>query len=198
MKLYSYVVKHDTGLAPNPFHGVLTLALCTPNHQRITAGHGDWIVGNATKARGPKLVYVMQVGEVMGLNEYFLDPRFATKKPQYTGSWKDWSLGVGDNVYFRDKDGDWQQIETKFHCDDDDVFRKDTEGDTVFIASEFYYFGDALPIIPEPHRGVLRLTQGCAAVEPDIAQRFLEWLRETYEPGVHGKPTDWKDAAQKM
>jgi hypothetical protein len=198
MKLYSYVVKQDTGLAPNPFHGVLTLALCTPNHQRIKAAAGDWIVGNATKARGPKLVYAMRVCERLGLNDYFNDARFAIKQPRFTGNWKDWSLGVGDNIYFRDKHGEWQQVETKFHCDDDDLFRKDTEGDTVFIADEFYYFGDALPVVPEAHRGVLRQTQGCATVETETALRFLDWLRSNFKQGVHGKPSDWKDAAQKM
>lgn len=198
MKMYSYMVVHDTGLAPNPFHGVLTLALCTPNHQRIKAEPGDWIVGNAAKACGPKLVYVMQVGEKLGLNDYFHDPRFAMKKPRYTGNWKDWSLGVGDNFYFRGKDDQWHQVETKFHCDDDDIFRKDTHGDTVFVADDFYYFGDALPVVPAPHRGVLRLTQGCKTVETETAEKFLDWLRATYEPGVHGKPSHWKDAAQKI
>lgn len=198
MKMYSYVVVHDTGLAPNPFHGVLTLALCTPNHQRIKAAPGDWIVGNATKARGPRLVFVMRVAERLGLNGYFRDPRFESKKPTYTGNWRDWMEGVGDNIYFQGKDEKWQQVETRFHCDDDDVFRKDTQGDTVFIADEFYYFGDALPLVPEQHRGVLRNTQGCVAVDNDTAERFLDWLQKTYTPGVHGKPIDWKDAAQKM
>jgi hypothetical protein len=32
-KLRSYIVRVDTGLAPNPFWGFCTLALCTPNHQ---------------------------------------------------------------------------------------------------------------------------------------------------------------------
>ena len=33
VRLCSYVVKYDTGFAPNPFWGFCTLAACTPNHQ---------------------------------------------------------------------------------------------------------------------------------------------------------------------
>lgn len=195
MKMYSYVVVKDTGLAPNPFHGVLTLALCTPNHKKINADPGDWIVGNATKACGPKLVFVMRVAESLGLNEYFQDPRFANKKPRYTGNWRDWSEGVGDNIYFRDENGEWDRVKTRFHCDDDD-FRKDTEGDTVFIADEFYYFGDALPCVPDEYRGVLWNGRNCKIIDSNVAGQFLDWLQQEYTPGVHGKPNDWRDAAQ--
>ena len=34
MKLYSHIFTADTGLAPNPFHGYCTSALCTPSHSR--------------------------------------------------------------------------------------------------------------------------------------------------------------------
>ena len=32
MKLLKYVMTSDKGLAPNPYFGVCSLALCTPNH----------------------------------------------------------------------------------------------------------------------------------------------------------------------
>ena len=57
MKLYSYIVKTDKGLAPNPFWSYCTLALCTPNHMGIKADQGDWIVGFTNAARGNKLVF---------------------------------------------------------------------------------------------------------------------------------------------
>ena len=34
-RLCSYVVRHDKGLAPNPFWGYCTLAVCTPNHAGV-------------------------------------------------------------------------------------------------------------------------------------------------------------------
>jgi hypothetical protein len=44
MKLYCYIVTHDTGFSPNPFHGYCTLACCKPTIRR-TAKEGDWVVG---------------------------------------------------------------------------------------------------------------------------------------------------------
>ena len=40
MRVFSYIVTHDTGYAPNPFHGFLTLACCKPLIRR-TAEVGD-------------------------------------------------------------------------------------------------------------------------------------------------------------
>lgn len=40
-----YVMTVDTGFAPNPFHGVCTLAACTPNHCKAGLELGDLIVG---------------------------------------------------------------------------------------------------------------------------------------------------------
>jgi len=43
-KLFSYVIREDTGLAPNPFYGVCTLNCCKPDIRR-TAEVGDWVAG---------------------------------------------------------------------------------------------------------------------------------------------------------
>jgi hypothetical protein len=40
-----YIMTVDTGFAPNPFHGVCTLAACTPNHCKANLEPGDLIVG---------------------------------------------------------------------------------------------------------------------------------------------------------
>jgi hypothetical protein len=45
MKLCSYIIKNDTGFAPNPFWGYCTLAACTPNHMGLHLYPGDWIIG---------------------------------------------------------------------------------------------------------------------------------------------------------
>lgn len=52
MRLLSYIIKHDTGLAPNPLHGYCTLAVCTPNHQNADIKKDDWILGLSGKAQG--------------------------------------------------------------------------------------------------------------------------------------------------
>src|ERR1035437_4186815 len=44
-KVCFYIMRVDTGFAPNPFHGVCTLAACTPNHQHARLFKGDLIAG---------------------------------------------------------------------------------------------------------------------------------------------------------
>jgi hypothetical protein len=49
-KLFSYVVDHDNGFAPNPFGGLCTLAKCkygTPAKRNVVelANEGDWVIG---------------------------------------------------------------------------------------------------------------------------------------------------------
>jgi hypothetical protein len=40
-----YRMTNDAGSAPNPFYGICTLAICTPNHQRAQLSEGNVIVG---------------------------------------------------------------------------------------------------------------------------------------------------------
>jgi hypothetical protein len=47
--LYSYVVRSDSGFAPNPFGEYCTLACCKPQIRK-RARVGDWIVGCGSKA----------------------------------------------------------------------------------------------------------------------------------------------------
>ena len=100
MKLYSYIVKHDIGLAPNPFWDYCTLALCTPNHMGIRPEIGDWIIGTTPVSLGSKLVYAMQVSETLPFDDYYADKRFEKKKPSISGSWKE---QCGDNMYYKDE-----------------------------------------------------------------------------------------------
>ncbi len=87
-----YKMPHDSGFAPNPFHGYLTLATCKPIIRR-TKAVGDWVAGFASQelVNSSKryqavipfggLIYLMKVEEVMLLQDYFNDPRFESKKP---------------------------------------------------------------------------------------------------------------------
>ena len=47
MNMFSYVITHDSGFAPNPFQGFLTLATCKPL-VRKTAKVGDVLVGTGS------------------------------------------------------------------------------------------------------------------------------------------------------
>ena len=78
-RLFTYVVAHDTGFAPNPFHGFCTLAVCKP---RIRKGAkiGDWIIGTGSGAKGKgregNIVFAMRVTEDMAFDQYWNDPSF--------------------------------------------------------------------------------------------------------------------------
>ena len=43
-RIFRYVVRFDSGAAPNPFGGWCSLAICKPGIRR-TAGVTDWIIG---------------------------------------------------------------------------------------------------------------------------------------------------------
>src|SRR5262245_46269259 len=104
-KLYSYVMRQDTGLAPNPFWNICPLAVCTPNHQGSRVGVGDWIAGVSDKGSGYKLIYTMEVAERIYMDDYFRDKRFAAKKPILKGTARQ---RCGDNFYSLDPHG-WTQ-----------------------------------------------------------------------------------------
>jgi hypothetical protein len=79
-KLFSYVVHHDHGFAPNPCDGLCTLAKCkhgSNGWKNITelAQIGDWIAGTGgvhhKKSAGHgNLIYAMRVDDTMPLSEY--------------------------------------------------------------------------------------------------------------------------------
>ncbi|MDP2998203.1 MAG: hypothetical protein Q8N47_12005 [Bryobacterales bacterium] len=92
MKLYSYVVDHDTGLAPNPHFGVCTLCRCKyrkcptkPRNIVELAEVGDWVegTGGADKKKSAghgKLVYAMRVDKKLTREEYYTCPRFKARE----------------------------------------------------------------------------------------------------------------------
>ena len=72
MRVFVYKLVHDSGFAPNPFHGWCTLACCKPKI-RLGAARGDWIVGITPKALGERLAYFLKVEELLTFDQYFLD-----------------------------------------------------------------------------------------------------------------------------
>ena len=185
MRLCSYVVKNDTGFAPNPFWGCCTLAACTPNHQGVRLARGDWILGNQTAARGNGLVYAMEVAETLPFDDYYRDPRFEKKKPVPRGTWR---KACGDNMYYRDSDDEWKQHPSRFHTSPGQMV-KDQKYARVFISEVFYYFGKHAVHIPKRFGALVRRRQGCSCRHDEaVVRRFVGWLRGRFEPGIHGLP----------
>ena len=191
VRLCSYVVVHDTGFAPNPFHGYCTLAACTPNHQGLRLRPGDWLLGNSSAATGNRLIHAMRVSEVMDFDDYFHDARFAAKKAR-NGGWQD---RCGDNIYYRDESGAWRQALAFYHTDHGRL-ENDTTHPSVFISDFFFYFGDQAPNIPAEFGSLIRTSQGCRCNhDEETVAAFVEWLTSTYAPGTHGLPRDNPEAA---
>lgn len=149
--LYSYPITRDFGFAPNPFHGICTLATCKPKIRK-SAKVGDWVMGVGgcnLKNVKRKCIYLMQVTEKISFQEYWDDSRFALKKPVRNGS----SVQMlGDNIYHKDPAGVWIQEDSHHSLSDGSVnevnLNRDTgRTDQVLVSECFFYFGEqAVPV----------------------------------------------------
>lgn len=205
-KLYSYVMTHDSGFAPNPFFGYLTLATCMADIRR-TKSVGDWVAGFAGKTLVRKcraldvpilhhgLIYLMQIDEIRSLDEYFHDPRFQQKKAIPLGT-NDITMERGDNIYQSDGMGNFSQLENDNH--DEGELLKDTKGKNVLIAKQFYYFGRNCPVPAATWRSMnVRVPDryiclGCKSDGPALDQMVGFLQAQGYRPGVNGTPCIWK------
>ncbi|MEX0776296.1 MAG: hypothetical protein WD042_11375 [Phycisphaeraceae bacterium] len=190
MRLFSYIVAHDTGFAPNPFWGCCTLANCKPGIRR-TATEGDWIVGLSRKSAGNRIIYAMKIDETIDFATYYRDERFVAKRPDFTTSAV--VCKCGDNIYEPHPDGSFRQLrsthsngkhenpETKAH---------DLGGRYVLVGDKFYYFGVDGPDLP-PGLEALRVARGHKCrFTPDIIQAFNVFISQ-FDQGVMGHPTTW-------
>lgn len=191
-RLCTYLVRDDTGLAPNPFWGWCTLAVCTPNHQGARVNPGDWIAGFLTKARGHRFLYAMEVAEAFDLDAYFHDPRFQSKKPDLRGNW---TQRCGDNFYSRDSAGQWTQHRNRFHLTRA-LKVQDTQHPRSFVAERFWYLGRSA-VSPPSEFALLIGARGIRINhDPTLVDRFRNWVSATFQPGVADVPNDNPDMVE--
>ena len=203
-RLYSYVLREDTGFAPNPYHGFCTLACCKPDIRR-QAREGDWIIGTGSSAKGKDkgghISYAMRVTEIMTFDEYWNDERFLAKRPNLDG---DLTEACGDNLYqFDYPNGCWCRVPA-YHCDSSEM-EKDTSVDRVLISDDFVYWGEKGPELPDfcgvDIRQVDKRGRGLPkyrcnfshAVIDEVIDRIKKY-QSNGQTGVCGKPLDLKDA----
>lgn len=203
VRIHSYVVRYDSGFAPNPFYGYCTLATCKPAIRR-GAELDDWVIGSASDdrsiKRGGHLVYAMKVTEVVTFDAYSSDPRFQAKKPFRRGSRKQ---SCGDNIYFRNHaNEEWQQLDS-FHSLSDGRanpkhIARDTGVDRVLVSSEFIYFGATGPRIPDnlrDDRGRQLCKNGIGRScfdDPALVTGLEAWLQGLGVKGYQGPPHEWE------
>ncbi len=199
MNYYSYKIEHDFGLAPNPFGGYCTLAVCKPqirNNRKLNIG--DWIFGTGSKKlnRLHQLIYAMQVEEKLSFNQYWKDERFQYKKPVVNGSI---SQMYGDNFYHQNtKTGKWIQEDSAHSLKDGSPnpkhIERDIGGKYVLTSQIFYYFGvDSIPI-PMEYITICSNGRGLksTSIPTEVANNFISWLQKNYEKGIHADPINWE------
>lgn len=200
MKIYSYVIEHDFGLAPNPFGEYCTLAVCKPKIRKSkNLKIGDWVIGTGSKALEKasgksfvgKLIYAMEVNEIVTLQEYWDDERFQYKKPNLNGSLQ--SI-YGDNIYHKDNDGKWIQSDSAHSFENgvtnEEHLKIDIGGKNVLISDNFYYFGDNALKLPKSLTKVAHVTVGEKLVLAEFQDEFFKWL-SYFEKGIKGDPINW-------
>jgi hypothetical protein len=201
-RIYSYVVRYDSGFAPNPFYGFCTLATCKPDIRRA-ARVGDWVVGsgsdNKIVRRGGHLVYAMRVTDIKTFGEYNKDSRFSAKRPYRTGSRKQ---SCGDNIYYRSADDTgWCQRDS-FHAQANGDLNpqhvaRDTGVDRVLISDDFVYFGGEGPTFPAGLRdaaGRPLCKRGIGRSvfdDPELVASLEHWVDGLGPPGYQGAPFEW-------
>ena len=181
-RVYTYIVTVDSGLAPNPFWGWCSLAVCTPNHQGAAIKSGDWIAGFSPKSTGYKFIFAMKVDERIHMNDYFNDPRFQSKKPNIEGSWKQ---KCGDNFYSKSLNGEWIEHPNFFH---EGMLEKDTRVPYVFVAREFWYLGKARTEMPKEFLQMIG-GRGVRVNHPeDLSEKFKSWVKTQFKTGISDAP----------
>lgn len=201
MQLYSYVVARDYGFAPNPFHGVCTLATCKPNVRRV-AEVGDWVVGTGgskIKLSG-RLVFAMQVSEKLTYDKYWLDQRYRLKRPNLHSSLK---LAYGDNIYHRDpKSGLWLQEPSHHSLDDGSPnpanIEHDTQTEFVLIGAKFAYWGGAGPTVPatlrQPGSDLCARRGHKKNWPPQFIEKVVSWIHGLNQWGYISQPKQFQSA----
>ena len=164
LKLFSYVVDHDYGFAPNPFGGFCTLAKCKYGFKKRNivelAEEGHWIAGTGgadrKKSAGHrKLIYAMRVDEKISLAEYCRS-------------------NVGDRIDA-----------------EHDINEKDR---SALISNHFFYFGrNAIDISEIPGKYLNHpFEKSGPGHRSDFSEEFVDdfarWLKANFKVGVHGPP----------
>ena len=158
MRLFSYKLTHDTGFAPNPFWGVLTIAACKPAFRR-SKREEDWIAGFTSlelcgdQVGQERLIFLMRIDEKISIADYYRDRRFRQKIPKISA--KKQIYRAGDNIYrplrphpttashFKQLPNPSHKAKHKKH---------DIGGENVLIGTKFVYFGRNALTIPRQLR----------------------------------------------
>jgi hypothetical protein len=129
------------------------------------------------------------LAEILDLDAYYRDIRFADKKPNLRGTWKD---RCGDNFYSLGPDGRWIQHRNRFHLDEG-LKRQDTRFARVFIGQRFWYRGRSAATAPERYAALIGGRGARVNHDPELASDFCAWVEREFERGIADVPNDNPD-----
>ena len=157
---------------------------------------GKWIVGLSPKKSGNKVVFAMEITNVLTFEEY--DISHIKKRPKFgTGRRQDM---IGDNIY-TPENGDWEQrrsVHSKNPKDenwseDEKQMKRDLSGEYVLLSKNFFYFGKSAKELPKELKQLIggRGHRCNFENEEKLFESFISFILK-YKPGIHGNPTEWK------
>jgi hypothetical protein len=173
-RIWRYVVAVDAGIAPCPYHRMLTLCICKPRIRK-NARAGDLVIGFAPKRYGHHLVvWAGRVDEKVPMGEYW---RGHSKRP--------------DAIYqLQGHDPDGREIlwhdGGELHQDVDAIAR-DKRGKNTLIFRPYWYWGRNAQHIPSNLQDLVYhyVGQTTKGVEPRHLRALEHWL-SAWTPGSHG------------
>jgi len=198
-KVYSYKLSRDFGFAPNPFHGLCTLATCKPQ-VRHGAQVGDIVIGcGSKKLKMPeRIIFAMRVSEKITFQKYWDDPRFAVKKVNlHSGR----AHGYGDNIYHLENEK-WIQ-EDSHHSFSGGLINqgnidRDLGSHNILVSDDFVYWGALAPVVPAHLRDLdgddlYPNGRNFRCVFSDMFRaEVAKWFSELPERGSLGRPASWR------
>ena len=154
--VYVYKVDHDLGQNPNPFGDYCTLAYCKggmrdaiqkyvakqqfKNPDLSVRDMGIWVIGIAGarlgKERREKLLYAMQVTEVLTFEEYWADSRFEYKTRVLSERESSEIINGHKNNY-----AFWRNNKNRLVCGDNIRDEEDSGHGHLLVSDNFIYHG---------------------------------------------------------
>jgi hypothetical protein len=172
-RIFRYILRYDTGMAPCIDRGLVSLATCKPKI-RGSARPGDWVVGfyPGPEQRG-HVAWAGRISRRVEIGKYEAEFR-----------------GRSDAVYRAKRNGGFKRLCQDYHSGANDI-RKDISAPVlVFDPASTWYFGNRPQMLPDSLMSLAAKGQGHrvnGVADADLAS-MRAWLLETGPPGIHGTP----------
>lgn len=179
-RIYRYILETDSGMAPCPQNGMMTLGTCKPGIRKM-AQIGDWIAGfmPGSDNRG-ELAWVGRVASKLSHDDY--RRTYPLRR---------------DAIYALDAAGIYRSYLPRYHCDPTQQARDHDNPVLVFDARESWYFGNAPHSLPDALMHLAAQGRGYRVNfrrDGDLAL-WEAWLSQRAS-GVHGEPRDSMELCQ--